>query len=175
MVALLLTLVAAFTGGLFLWTLLEYIIHGVLSHMLKTFVSQIHWTHHRDPRLVFTGPIWIAVALPIGALLLWGFGALAGGGLTAGMVAGFFLYEWVHWRIHYRLPANALERRLRAHHLAHHHRTPKLRHGVTTTFWDRVFRTLPPEPLDLSLADRPPLKADHGFLEGLLGVHGIRL
>ena len=30
---------------------------------------------------------------------------------------------------------------LRQHHMAHHYRTPDSRFGVSTTLWDRVFRS----------------------------------
>jgi sterol desaturase/sphingolipid hydroxylase (fatty acid hydroxylase superfamily) len=35
---------------------------------------------------------------------------------------------------------------LRRHHMIHHHAQHDARFGVTTPFWDWVFRTLPPAP-----------------------------
>ena len=57
------------------------------------------------------------------------------------------------------------ERRLRAHHLAHHFRNPLAYHGVTTRFWDRALGTLPAhcERDYARVADRPPLPGRSNF------------
>ena len=60
-----------------------------------------------------------------------------------GIVAGFAGYEWLHYRMHFALPSNAVEARLRARHLAHHLREPDAIFGVTTPIWDIVFGTEP--------------------------------
>lgn len=157
-------------AGLLLWTLLEYLIHGALAHRLRTPVGAIHDTHHRDPRLVFTGPVWFPVALLLGAGLVAGLGPVVGGLVTAGAVAGFFRYEYIHWRIHYTAPRGPRERALWNHHLAHHYRQPGRAHGVSTRLWDRICRTMP-DPRALDAVDgRPPLETRHGFWESLLAV-----
>ena len=130
--------------GLFAWTLIEYAIHGPLSHRWKTFVSPLHWIHHENPRNVFTSPL---AAAPV-AGLLFAIGVAMVGPLHAGVfvtaaVAGFIRYERIHWRIHFRMPRNENERTRRSHHLAHHFANPRAYWGVTTRVWDRVFGTLP--------------------------------
>ncbi len=60
-----------------------------------------------------------------------------------GIVAGFAIYEYVHYRIHFAQPSSAVEERLRARHLAHHTREPDAIFGVTTRIWDVVFGTEP--------------------------------
>jgi sterol desaturase/sphingolipid hydroxylase (fatty acid hydroxylase superfamily) len=136
--------ILAFACGGAFWTLLEYFIHGLLSHRWTTFVSPLHGAHHREPRQVFTSPLAVLPSLALifavgSALFPWSTSAA----FCAGALAGFARYERVHWRIHFREPRNARERHLRSHHLAHHFRNPRAYHGVTTRFWDRVFRTLP--------------------------------
>jgi len=130
--------------GFFFWGLLEYVIHGLLAHRCKTFVSPLHASHHRDPHHLFTSPIAV---LPI-ALLLYGVTTLLTSPLRAGffiggVLAGFAHYEWLHWRIHFRTPRSQRERVLRTHHLAHHYCNPRNYHGVSTRIWDRAFGTLP--------------------------------
>jgi len=136
--------VATFGGGWLAWSLIEYAIHGWLSHRLSTFVARLHAAHHRNPARVFTSPL---AALPVAALLFAaaaaGFGGALAACFVAGVLAGFVRYERAHWRIHFRLPRNPRERRLRAHHLAHHFANPRAYWGVTTRFWDRVFGSLP--------------------------------
>jgi sterol desaturase/sphingolipid hydroxylase (fatty acid hydroxylase superfamily) len=161
-----LPLAALVAAGLVTWPLLEYVIHGVLSHRLRTPAAAMHWTHHRDARRVFTP---IAVWLPV-ALLLWAGGAqVAGaapsGAFVLGIVAGFLRYEHVHWRIHFRAPRSAREELRRVHHLSHHFRDPNAYHGVTTRFWDRVFGTLPAHHRDdyARVAGRVPLAGGSSF------------
>ncbi len=133
-----------FFAGVWGFSLLEYLIHGVLSHRFETPVSPLHWGHHKSPRAVFTSPLaWVPTALLLLGVFTLLFGFPAAACLVAGLVVGFGRYEYVHWRIHFRAPRNARERLLRNHHLAHHFVSPKVYHGVTTRLWDRVFRTLP--------------------------------
>ena len=127
---------ALFALGLAAWTLLEYAVHGWLSHRFRTPVGALHFEHHRDARRVFTSPTaWVPIA-GLAFLVLPAAFAL-------GLLSGFLHYEYVHWRLHFRTPKSARGRRLRAHHLAHHACNPRAYYGVTTRFWDRVFGTLP--------------------------------
>jgi sterol desaturase/sphingolipid hydroxylase (fatty acid hydroxylase superfamily) len=133
-----------FAVGLFAWTLVEYVIHGVLGHAHRTFVTPLHEVHHRDPRAVFALGAWIPVAVVLAAA--WAiFGAALGVIFFGGIVAGFGCYEVLHYRIHFSRPCGAIEERLRARHLAHHFREPDAIFGVTTRLWDVVFGT-EPEP-----------------------------
>ena len=128
----------SFIGGLATWTFLEYLIHAWLSHTFRTFASPLHQVHHSDPRRVFTIGAW----LPVGAswiigMAIWGLSAAMV--FYSGMVAGFALYEFIHYRIHFRTPHNRLEAYLRERHLVHHYRAPNRCFGVTNALWDHVF------------------------------------
>jgi sterol desaturase/sphingolipid hydroxylase (fatty acid hydroxylase superfamily) len=136
------TLIFVFVAGLFAWTLLEYVIHGVLAHSHRTFVTPLHNEHHVDPRAVFAMRAWIPTAIVL-IVLLTIFGMVPGVIFLFGIVAGFAVYEWLHYRIHFATPANAFEARLRARHLAHHMKEPDAIFGVTTRLWDVVFGTEP--------------------------------
>ena len=125
-------------AGMAAWTLLEYAIHAWLSHTFRTFATPLHAVHHRDPRRVFTIGAWGPVAASwLGGLALWG--AAPAMLFYSGMVAGFALYEGVHFRVHFRRPRSRLERHLRERHLAHHLGAPDRNFGVTSALWDRVF------------------------------------
>ena len=131
-----------FALGMFAWTFLEYVIHGVLSHRYRTFATPLHDVHHRDPHAVFTVGAWIPT------FIVWSAGCLLFGWsrpmvFVSGVLAGFIAYEAIHYRFHFSRPASDLERRLRARHLAHHFRAPEQIHGVTSPLWDRVFGTEP--------------------------------
>ena len=137
------TLIFFFVAGLFAWTLLEYIIHGVLAHSHRTFVTPLHNEHHVDPRAVFAMRAWIPTASVLMVLLMI-FGMVPGMIFLFGIAAGFAVYEYVHYRIHFASPASAVEARLRARHLAHHMKEPDAIFGVTTRIWDVVFGSEPP-------------------------------
>src|SRR5271154_7417260 len=89
-----------FIAGLFAWTFVEYVIHGVLGHAHRTFVTPLHDVHHRDPRAVFALGAWIPTAVVLAAAYAW-FGMAAGGIFCGGIVAGFAVYEYLHYRIHF--------------------------------------------------------------------------
>jgi len=137
-------LISVFMAGLFAWTLVEYVIHGVLGHAHRTFVTPMHDVHHRDPHAVFALGAWIPTAIILAGAITW-FGLAPGVVFYGGIVCGFAVYEYVHYRIHFVSPANAVEERLRARHLAHHLKEPDAIFGVTTRIWDVVFGT-EPEP-----------------------------
>jgi sterol desaturase/sphingolipid hydroxylase (fatty acid hydroxylase superfamily) len=141
-----------FVAGMFAWTLLEYVIHGVLGHVYRTFVTRLHEVHHRDPRAVFALGAWVPVALVIGSLWFH-FGAAPGVIFLCGVGAGFAGYEFVHYRIHFFRPVCKVEERLRARHLAHHFKEPDAIFGVTTRLWDVLFGTEPDVALMRKLAE----------------------
>lgn len=129
--------VAAFIFGLFLWTLIEYAVHGWLGHQSNTPVAQVHRVHHLDEHRVFAVRAWLPLVVysiaswfilgPGTAMVTW-----------CGVLAGFIIYEAIHFRIHFRQPKSAFETYLKAHHLLHH-RHPDAYFGVTTPVWDLVF------------------------------------
>jgi dihydroceramide fatty acyl 2-hydroxylase len=157
---------ALFAAGLLVWSVLEYVIHGVLGHAGRGPVAPMHQVHHRDPRRVFAIGAW----LPVAGLLAAG---LACYGLAPAMVvligaaAGFAAYEALHYRIHFRRPRNRVEAYLRTRHLLHHYRVPDQCFGVTSPLWDRVLGSELAGPemrrLRPSVADLPPIAGRSNF------------
>ncbi len=149
-----------FGAGLFAWTFVEYLIHGVLGHAHRTVVSRMHWVHHSDPSAVFALGAWIPVTVVlVGGWVIWG--AAPSVILFGGVAAGFAGYELIHYRIHFARPACALEERLRARHLAHHFAQPDAIFGVTSRFWDVVFGTEPEASRMRELAEAGSAIAPH--------------
>jgi len=108
--------------------------------------------HHRDPRAVFALGAWIPTALVLVGMIAW-FGLDAGVIFYGGIVCGFAIYEYVHYRIHFVKPTSGVEERLRARHLAHHAGEPDAIFGVTSRIWDVVFGTEPSAERMQKLAD----------------------
>jgi len=147
-------------AGFASWGFVEYGIHGLLSHRFQTFVSPLHWQHHREPHAVFTAPLaWVPGAVLGVVVFSLAIGKVAAIAFVGGLLVGFARYEYRHWRIHFREPRSARERLLRSHHLAHHFCDPNAYCGVTTRTWDRVFGTLPARWREdyAKVADRRPI------------------
>ena len=158
---------AMFALGLLVWTLIEYVIHGVLSHIFETaFVARQHAGHHRDPHAVFTAGMWMPTAL-VSAIVFGVFGLTPIITIWLGMVAGFLSYEMLHYRFHFARPICALEERMRTRHLAHHFREPAQIFGVTNRIWDRLLGSEPDgarlAELRASVASTPPLTGPSNF------------
>lgn len=141
----------SFMAGLISWSLLEYLLHRFLFHFkpkqawLKRVFYVIHEIHHEYPsdslRLVMP-PI---ESVPLAILFWWGLSTLLP--LTwfypffAGLVLGYLSYDMIHYSVHHLPMKNSIAKRLKAHHLRHHFKNPNREYGVSSPFWDWVFRT----------------------------------
>jgi sterol desaturase/sphingolipid hydroxylase (fatty acid hydroxylase superfamily) len=146
-----------FLLGVFLWTLLEYGLHRFVFHIsfplrnrhLQALLNASHLGHHhspRDPDKVLVHPVYgMAVSVLVFGLLYGVFGALYSSAITlAGIWAGFLYYESVHYRVHFSLSGSGLVARQRRSHFYHHFTNNRRCFGVTSPFWDYVFRTAKP-------------------------------
>ncbi|MDB5858915.1 MAG: Fatty acid hydroxylase superfamily protein [Ramlibacter sp.] len=137
-------LACAAGAGLVTWTLLEYVLHRWLFHRVS-WIREQHEAHHRDPQAFVGTPTWLSL-LAISALVmlpsLLEWGVAIGSSFTAGLALGYLWYAAVHYAVHHwrATPGSALFR-LKRLHAMHHHREAAANFGVTTPFWDRVFRT----------------------------------
>jgi sterol desaturase/sphingolipid hydroxylase (fatty acid hydroxylase superfamily) len=137
-------LVAALIGAI-AWTLLEYLLHRFVLHRVRFFAA-MHDAHHLAPRALVGTPTWLSLGV-LGAVVFlpaWVLGSLnSASGLLAGVMAGFFWYGLAHHAIHHRQP-RLLASRLRVaarRHGRHHAARAAGNYGVTTVFWDYLFRT----------------------------------
>ena len=137
----------SFLIGVVLWTFMEYVIHRFLGHEHKgknPFKLE-HLEHHK--KVHYFAPAWkkTAMAIVVAGILFafanlmldWKY-ALS---FVIGLVGMYGLYEATHARFHRKGPVAKPFIILRKHHFYHHFHQPKLNHGVTTRFWDRVFGT----------------------------------
>lgn len=153
-------LVAQFALGWLVWTLMEYWLHRTLFHWVpaaswgEAFHFYLHGVHHKwhldklrlvmPPAasialgIVFFGATWaVAQFLSpfVAASWVWAY--------FAGKMFGYMVYDLGHYALHHFKPRSQTMKRLRRHHMAHHHnaRFKELKFGVSTTLWDHVFRT----------------------------------
>ena len=160
-----------YLAGLPVWTLVEYlshryILHGrfqkskhrwkIHKHFAHKVLDPLHWEHHERPfdGLHINGTVkdllpLFAVAAPLSFLL---FPAFTASMLLAGVCQGYVTEEWVHHSIHYYNFRNRFWRHLKKYHLYHHTSQGMTRgFGITSAFWDGVFKTRFPEDTRLRL------------------------
>ncbi|HEY3449022.1 MAG TPA: sterol desaturase family protein [Myxococcales bacterium] len=147
------TLAGILAAGAFAWTFAEYTLHRFLFHWEngaawgKRVHFMLHGVHHDFPedkdRLVmppgFSVPMGIAFYLLFRALC----GPTWGEPLFAGFALGYLWYDGTHFAVHHFKLTSGPGRRLRRHHLFHHHSDPDGGFGVSSPLWDLVFRTMP--------------------------------
>jgi sterol desaturase/sphingolipid hydroxylase (fatty acid hydroxylase superfamily) len=130
--------------GLAAWTLMEYLVHRFVfhhGHSLGRRLHQLHHDHPSDPdseRSSLSTPL---LAFPIGYLLIHAAGLEDGSALFAGLLWGYLIFIVVHYAVHrWRIEPNSWLYPTKMRHLTHHH-LENCNFGVTTIFWDVVFRT----------------------------------
>jgi len=131
-------------AGLAAWTLLEYLVHRIVFHRYSGLGQRLHQIHHDHPsdpdaeRSSLSTPL---LASPVGFLLIKILGIADGSAMFAGLLSGYLVFIAVHFAVH-RWPVGpgAWLYPAKLRHLAHH-RFENCNYGVTTSFWDIVFRT----------------------------------
>jgi dihydroceramide fatty acyl 2-hydroxylase len=155
-----LAFVALFASGLFLWTLAEYWLHREVFHWVPNtwwgpkFHFILHGVHHewvQDPyRLVMPPVAAVIIAMPFFAAFeaagaaLWALAGVPMGwelALFAGFALGYCVYDCTHYFLHHARFTSRTFKRLKAHHMNHHHNKDGRKFGVSNTFWDTVFGT----------------------------------
>ncbi|KAH8434226.1 fatty acid alpha-hydroxylase [Aspergillus melleus] len=147
--------VAYWLTGLFLWTLIEYIMHRFLFHVDKylpdnrvgiTLHFLLHGIHHYVPmdkyRLVMPPALFVVLATPFWKLAhsVFFYNWYAALTVFCGGVFGYICYDLTHYFLHHRnLPL--YYKQLKKYHLQHHFADFDNGFGVTSRFWDRVFGT----------------------------------
>lgn len=132
------------TLGLVSWSLVEYVLHRLVLHEFPIF-KVWHAAHHERPSALICTPTVLSAIL-IGSLIflpaLWILSLWHAIALTFGVLLGYLAYAIIHHGIHHWKTNNAWLRQRKYWHALHHKQTgPRARYGVTTSFWDHVFRS----------------------------------
>ena len=138
--------------GLFIWSLTEYVMHRFVFHWMPPgkmgarmhFV--FHGVHHDYPsdskRLVMVP----TVSIPLALLFYFLFKVLIGPvnvfPFFAGFLAGYLFYDMLHYAIHHFNFKSKIWLELKQHHMLHHYKDMDKGYGVSSKFWDVIFRTM---------------------------------
>lgn len=142
--------------GLFLWTLVEYLLHRFLFHHHPTTPRQerifflFHGVHHAQPQVKTRLVLPPAVSFPLAAIFFGIYYLVLAillhspqwvAPLMAGFLAGYLAYDLTHYAQHHFPMRSGYAKYIKRYHMQHHYKDPNTRFGVSTPIWDWVFRT----------------------------------
>jgi len=144
-------MILLFFGGMFVWTLFEYLMHRFAFHWVsespraQKFTYIMHGNHHHYPRdrdRLFMPPVPSFIL----AVCIFGLQYLIMRNYVfaffPGFILGYLLYASMHYAIHaWNPPFKWMKPLWRNHHL-HHYKDEEKGFGVSSTFWDHVFGTM---------------------------------
>jgi len=142
----------AFLVGFLFWTFGEYVLHRWVFHFtnelkfIQHFHRAMHGYHHdfpRDDKRLFMPPVPAIIFLTFFFGLFFLFMGNYAWGFLPGFEIGYLVYSLIHYSIHTKRPPKMFKHLWR-HHSLHHYKYPDLAFGVSNTFWDRIFGTMPP-------------------------------
>jgi len=139
-----------FFCGLFFWSFVEYILHRFVFHYepknsrIKKIHYLTHGVHHDYPsdstRLVM--PLVISIPLAFLFYLVFSYILRQWTQATyAGFIAGYLLYDMIHFATHHWNMTSVIGNYLRRYHLEHHFANPNTSYGVSSPLWDYIFFT----------------------------------
>lgn len=140
-----------FFSGIFIWSFLEYILHRYIFHLEidtewgKRLHFFLHGVHHEYPkdetRLVLPPGFSIPMAILFYYLYSIIFPEAYIAALFAGLVMGYLIYDMTHYAIHHYNFKSEWWKKIKLHHMKHHYMDPDSGFGVSSVFWDKIFRT----------------------------------
>jgi hypothetical protein len=142
-------------AGVLIWQPMEYCLHRFAFHFDaksergRKFVYDSHLVHHESPNTLDDIFANLSTSLPVASVYCLAAWAVTGSWqaavwLFAGLIAGYFFYEWMHYQAHHRSPCFAFLRWMKKYHMLHHHKSMELRFGVTSPVMDLLFGTFGP-------------------------------
>ncbi len=150
------TTALTFIGGMFFWSLFEYMMHRFVFHHIaetergKKINYILHGNHHEYPRdkqrLFMPAVPSLIIASAIFGLMFF-IARLFGGSeyvfsFFPGFMIGYLIYGSMHYAIHaWNPPFKWMKGLWRNHHL-HHYKQDHRGFGVSSTLWDHVFGTM---------------------------------
>ena len=152
------TFLGLFLFALFFWTFAEYILHRFIFHwisenkLVQRFHFIMHGSHHlypRDTDRLLMPPVPGVIMASLLFLIFYLIFNLLGypqytWAFFPGFFLGYLLYSFLHRATHVNRPPKRFKF-LWKHHSIHHYKYPDKAFGVSNTFWDHVFGTMPPK------------------------------
>jgi 4-hydroxysphinganine ceramide fatty acyl 2-hydroxylase len=142
--------------GFLSWTLAEYLLHRFFFHSEDYWLPNhpkvlvihffVHGIHHAFPqdrlRLVFPvalGFIIFYTLFIVPATML--FHNDIAYPFLGGLMLGYIVYDEIHYFLHHSSPKQGYFKDLKKYHMQHHYKNGTEGFGVSSMFWDYVFKT----------------------------------
>jgi sterol desaturase/sphingolipid hydroxylase (fatty acid hydroxylase superfamily) len=137
--------------GLFVWSFTEYILHRFIFHFYpksslgKRIHFIFHGVHHDYPndakRLVMPP----SASIPLALAFFFLFNAILPVNTVyaffLGFISGYLIYDMAHYALHHANFKSPFLKKLKQHHMLHHYSDSTRGFGVSSDFWDNVFRS----------------------------------
>lgn len=145
------TFAAFWLLGLFVWSFTEYILHRFVFHFVPKsgwglrmhFV--FHGVHHDYPndrkRLVMPPSVSVPLAFLFYFLFSLFLSAQQLYAFFPGFVTGYLIYDISHYALHHFNFKSSLLKKMKKHHMLHHYADAGKGYGVSSSFWDKIFRS----------------------------------
>jgi len=140
-----------FIIGIFGWSFTEYVLHRYGFHrelpgkLGKRIHFVIHGVHHDYPNDTHRLVMVPSLSIPLAFFFYFLFWLLLGPNLTsplyAGFVAGYLIYDMTHYAIHHYAFKSKYWIKIKLHHMKHHYQQPDRGYGVSSSFWDAIFKS----------------------------------
>jgi len=137
--------------GLSVWTMTEYVLHRFVFHWKppgkwgERLHFIVHGVHHDYPsdskRLVMVPSLSIPLAALFYFLFYIAFGPQHVAPFFVGFLSGYLFYDMTHYAVHHFNLKSKFWLELKHHHMIHHYKDDHNGFGVSSKFWDLVFRT----------------------------------
>lgn len=137
--------------GLAVWSFTEYNMHRFVFHWqlpgkAGAYVNfLLHGVHHAYPRDSMRLVMVPVISLPLAFTFYFAFRFILGPVYVApffvGFVSGYLFYDMTHYALHHANFKNKFWLDLKQHHMMHHYNDPDNGYGVSSKFWDQVYRT----------------------------------
>ncbi len=145
------TIIGLFVAGAAFWTITEYLLHRFVFHFpaKSKFGKKIHFifhgVHHDYPsdskRLVMPPSVSIPLAVIFYFVFLLIFGQSLMLPFFAGFILGYLFYDITHYAIHHFNMHSKFWLAIKNHHMLHHFQDEYKGYGVSSPFWDLIFKT----------------------------------
>ena len=146
-----LNFVIFFVFGLIIWTLVEYVLHRFVFHYVPkgTWGKRIHFIFHgvhhdstNDAKRLVLPP---SVSIPLAYLFYLLYAALLPEiylyPFFSAFMLGYLIYDIGHYAIHHFNFKNKWFKMVKKHHMKHHYDDPENGFGVSSSLWDKIFKS----------------------------------
>jgi sterol desaturase/sphingolipid hydroxylase (fatty acid hydroxylase superfamily) len=138
-------------AGISVWSFVEYVLHRFVFHFepQSSWGRKLHFifhgVHHDYPNDAMRLVMPPSVSIPLATGFFFLFRSLIPEyylyGFFAGFLAGYLFYDISHYALHHLNFKSKFWKKLKKHHMQHHYFDATKGYGVSSSLWDKIFRS----------------------------------